>query len=164
MTLDELLDIIKRSRVSPVLRQRALAQVTALYHPMTTVDVAAELKISKPTVLKWLRSGLLTQSKSSKATGLLFDRDQVMRVKSVFEGVKFEGTVAQRAAVIADLQESLGSLTAPEALNDLRTSLAQAKTGKTTPVSAAELRRGRKLLAARVAQSKSRSTTKRHSR
>lgn len=164
MTLDEILDVINHSQVSLDLRQRAAAQVTALYRPMTTVDVAAELKISKPIVLRWLQAGLLTQSKASKATGFLFDRDQVMRVKAVFEGVKLEGTVEQRAAIIADLQESLGWLSAPNALKDLRTSLAQAKAGKTTPVSAAELRRGRKLLAARAAKSKSRSSTTRRSR
>jgi len=151
MRLAQLLDVIDHAAVTAEVRRRASAEVRALYRPMSTDEVAQELGITKPTVLKWMRAGLLREATASKDTGRLFDRDQVMGAKAVLLDTKLEGTVKQRAAALADCRERLGWSAAPEALRTFRVSLAQARAGETTPVSAEDLRHGRQLRTARLA-------------
>lgn len=154
MTLAQILEVIDHAAVSVAARRRAAAQVRALYRPMGTEEVAGELGITKPTVLKWMRAGLLTEARGSKSSVRLFDRDQVMGAKAILAETKLQGTVRQRATLLADLRERLGWSAAPAMLSAFRLSLAQARAGQVTAISDDDLREGHRLRDARLARAR----------
>jgi len=152
--LAEILDVIKHSSVSAERRRRTEGHIRALFRPMTTEEVTQELGISKPTVLKWMRAGLLSQAGASKETGFLFDRDAIENAKQILVKSKLKGTPRDRAVQLADLRERLGWAAVPEKLLAMRNSVASAKEGKGVEITSEDLALGEQLRKARLDRAK----------
>lgn len=121
--------------------------------PLSTEDAADVLGVSKPTVLKWLRFGLLREAAESTPKQRQLDAAVVYGAKRLLAETKAKGTVSQRADMLAahlgDLAEMLAWNARPEARASLDRALRQLAAGDTVPVTNEELKRGRELLARR---------------
>lgn len=120
-----------------------------LARPFSAAEAAEKLGISKPTAIKWLRAGLLRRAEGSPEHANLYDAANVLAARDILQGLKLQGSLAERAKVIAALPERLFWEARPSDLSDLVQAIHDADRGKLMPVSDEELERGRALLAER---------------
>lgn len=132
-----------------------------LKRPFSAVEAADKLGISKPTAIKWLRAGLVRRAEGTSEEENLFDAASILSTREILQQLKMHGTVAERAKVIAGLPERLFWTANPNALADLERSLRDADRGRLTPVTDAELQRGRALLDKRRALRRQRAIRRR---
>lgn len=159
-------DDIARTLTSPTTSARAKKRARDLMRelmdrPFSAAEAAEKLGISKPTAIKWLRAGLLRRAVGTSENDNLYDAANVLAARSVLQGLKLHGSLAERAKVLASLPERLFWEARPEELAELVEAVHDADRGKLMPVSDEELERGRTLLAAQRRRARQRGLRRR---
>ena len=113
--------------------EREFTLEVALYQlrrPLTTDEAASVLGVSKPTVLSWVKAGLLPAVGESRPRRVLLDPAAVFAAKRVLKGARLRGSPAQRVLRLAELAEAIFWATHPEDLTALERSLEEADAGR----------------------------------
>lgn len=101
--------------------------------PLHAEEVADILGVTKPTVMSWLRAGLLVEAPGSKPTRRLFDTVAVIAARNVLRDTKLQGTLEDRASKLAELPETLYWSTHPTERSILDEAIAAADRSETAP-------------------------------
>ena len=130
--------------------ERALALEVARYQlrrPMSAEDAAGVLGVSKPTILSWIKAGLLPQADGTRPKRIWLEPAAVFAAKSVLEDARLRGTPAQRVLRLQELSEAVYWATHPQEADELARSIREADEGKFVEVADDAVERARARLA-----------------
>lgn len=130
--------------------EREFTLEVALYQlrrPLTTDEAATVLGISKPTVLSWVKAGLLPAAEDSKPRRVLLEPAAVFAAKKVLRGARLRGAPAMRVLRLRELTEAIYWATHPNELGELEQSLKNEDAGAFTDIEDDVIERARQRLA-----------------
>jgi hypothetical protein len=129
--------------------ERALTLEVALYQlrrPLGADDAAGVLGVSKPTVLSWVKAGLLPAANDSRPRRVLLDPAAVFAAKRVLQGARLKGAPAQRVLRLRELTEAIYWATHPTELSELEQSFKNEDAGKFVDIDDEVIERARQRL------------------
>jgi excisionase family DNA binding protein len=145
-----LLDVVEHPEMHSAQNKKMVVEILDNYltMPMSTDETAKLLEISKPTILGWIKAGLIPEAQNSKPTKRLISRTWEIAVQEHIETVRNQmkeaNSTKQKAEIMLDFLEDLFLIGHPEELSSLKRGIAEAEAGLSIPIRNSRMKAARK--------------------